>query len=261
MRIALYQMQAGAGDRAGNLARIDAAAKKAAAKGCNLIVAPELAIPGYCAGEAFGALATPAEGDDVKALENIARRHGIAVAAGFAEREDMCVFNSAALVDGQGLRRVYRKSHLYGDYERRHFTPAEPATVTAEIGGVRLGLLICYDVEFPENVRRLALAGVRLAVVPTALPASAHAAFIARSMIPVRAFENQIFVAYADHCGHDGAFSYAGLSIVAAPDGAALAEAGPDGEALAVADIDPAAYKASAAENSYLADLEQENRK
>ena len=112
MRIALYQMQARAGDRAGNLARIDAAAKKAAAKGCNLIVAPELAIPGYGAGEAFAALATPAEGDDVKALENIARRHGIAVAAGFAEREDMCVFNSAALVDGQGLRRVYRKSHL-----------------------------------------------------------------------------------------------------------------------------------------------------
>ena len=80
-------------------------------------------------------------------------------------------------------------------------------------------------------------------------------------MIPVRAFENQVFVAYADHCGHDGAFSYAGLSIVAAPDGAALTEARPDGEALAVADIDPAAYKASAAENSYLADLEQENRK
>ena len=66
-------------------------------------------------------------------------------------------------------------------------------------------MLICYDVEFPENVRRLAQAGAQAVLVPTALPASDHADFIARKMIPVRAFENQLFVAYVNHCGADDA--------------------------------------------------------
>ena len=79
--------------------------------------------------------------------------------------------------------------------------------------------MICYDVEFPEMIRHLALSGADLVLVPTALPASEHAAFIARSIIPVRAFENQVFVAYANHAGRDDAFAYAGLSGIAAPDG------------------------------------------
>ena len=90
--------------------------------------------------------------------------------------------------------------------------------------------------------------------MPTALPASDHAAFIAGSMIPVRAFENQVFVAYVNHCGADGAFAYAGLSRIAAPDGQtlAVADASP---ALLFADIEPAAYAAAREANPYLEDL------
>ena len=121
--------------------------------------------------------------------------------------------------------------------------------------GLKLGFLICYDVEFPENVRRLARAGAELVVVPTALPAEPFANFIATRVVPVRAFENQIFVAYANHAGHDSRFSYAGLSSVAAPDGACLAAAADDAPALIFADLDPAAYEASRRANSYLVDL------
>lgn len=124
-----------------------------------------------------------------------------------------------------------------------------------ERGGLKFGILICYDVEFPENVRRLARAGVDVVLVPTALPASDHDAFIARKLVPVRAFENQVFLAYADHCGADERFAYAGLSVIVAPDGTLLAEAGETGEALLVAEIDPSRYQASAEANSYLADL------
>ena len=92
-------------------------------------------------------------------------------------------------------------------------------------------------------------------LVPTALPASDHAEFIARKMIPVRAFENQVFVAYVDHCGGDGRFAYAGLSGIAAPDGAMIAAAGAEGDTLLVADLDPGVYRQSVENNPYLADL------
>src|SRR3546814_13294505 len=89
-----------------------------------------------------------------------------------------------------------RKTHLYGAYERRLFTPGTPQSDLRDFDGVRLGFLICYDVEFPENVRRLARAGAELILVPTALPQGHFAAFIATSVVPVRAFENQVFVVY-----------------------------------------------------------------
>ncbi len=75
-------------------------------------------------------------------------------------------------------------------------------------------------------------------------------------MIAVRAFENQLFVAYANHCGADGRFAYAGRSVIAAPDGSLLAEAPATGEALLLASIDRDAYRASALENTYLDDLQ-----
>ena len=122
------------------------------------------------------------------------------------------------------------------------------------LGGLKAGLLICYDVEFPETVRHLASSEADLILVPTALPASEHAGFIARSIIPVRAFENQVFVAYANHAGRDAAFSYAGLSGIAAPDGSDLARAPATGTRLLIADLDPSAFGAARAANPYLID-------
>ncbi|MXN51737.1 hydrolase [Shinella sp. AETb1-6] len=258
MRIAALQMKAVAGDVEANMARIAAAAADAATGGASLLVVPELAVTGYGAGEAaFADLASPASGDTVARLSAIARENGIAIIAGFAEREGTAVYNSAVFTDGIGTNAVYRKSHLYGEYERAAFKPATPASVLVELGGLRLGMLICYDVEFPENVRRLARAGADLVVVPTALPEGASGTFIANHMIQVRAFENQVFVAYVDHCDSDGLFAYAGLSRIAAPDGALLAEAPAQGEALLFADIRPADYEASRAENTYLTDLDR----
>ncbi len=255
MRIAALQMSATAGDPAANLARIIAAAERAAAHGAELLVTPELALPGYGAGPAMTALAEAADGPAAKRLAGLAEATGMAIIAGFAERDGDAVFNSALFVAPGGARHVYRKSHLYGAYERELFAAAPPAAVTLDFRGLKLGMLICYDVEFPENMRRLALAGAQAVLVPTALPAGDYAAFIARQMVPVRAFENQVFVAYVNHCGADPLFAYAGLSGVASPDGRLLAAAEADKALLLFADLDPAAYAASAAANSYLTDL------
>ncbi len=256
MRIAALQMQAVPGDVDANLARIERAAVDAAAQGASLLIAPELALTGYGAGKAILALAEPANGQQIDRLAKIAAETSVTIIAGFAEASEGAVWNSAACVDGKGNRSIYRKSNLYGGYEKNLFRPATPASVLFDHAGITCGMLICYDVEFPENVRRLAKDGAKLIVVPTALPDGDSGRFIAEHVIRTRAFENQVFVAYVNHCGDDGEFAYAGRSQIAAPDGSLLAQAGPQGEALLFADIDVGAYAESYAANTYLRDLQ-----
>jgi predicted amidohydrolase len=255
MRIAALQMQSVSGDVQANLARIERAAVDAMKGGAELLITPELCITGYGAGDAFATLAEPANGDQIKTLQAISTANRIAIIAGFAECDEAEIYNSAAFVDGNNLPTIYRKSHLYGDYERSLFKPAEPVNCIVEMGGLKLGMLICYDVEFPENVRRLALGGVDIILVPTALPAGPSGTFIANHMIQVRAFENQTFIAYINHAGADERFTFAGLSRIAAPDGSLITACDDDAEQLIFADIDPAAFMASIAGNPYLKDL------
>ena len=90
-------------------------------------------------------------------LATAAARIGIAIVAGFAERAGDTVYNAALLATPSGARHVYRKCQLYGDYEKRRFARGPVAPEVFDVGGVRIGILICFDVEFPELVRRLAL--------------------------------------------------------------------------------------------------------
>jgi 5-aminopentanamidase len=255
MRIALLQMAAVPGQVSDNLASIESAAVEAARAGTELLIAPELATVGYGAGDAIRSLAEPRDGAQITRLSAIAAVHGLAIIAGFPERDGGNVYNSAAFTGLQAAPVIYRKSHLYGAYERSLFRPSDPMTTIISWRGIRIGMLICYDVEFPENVRRLALGGADLVAVPTALPTSPNAAFISERMIPVRAFENEIFVAYANHTGQDERFTYAGLSHVVSPDGHTQAIASADQAGLLLAEIRPQKYAASRARNSYLSDL------
>lgn len=255
MKAAVAQIRARPGDVAANLATIDQATGAAAAAGAELIVFPELATTGYGAGPAIRELAEPPDGPQLQRLAAIADAHGLALVAGFPERDGDQVYNALAFLRAGAAPLVYRKTHLYADYERALFIPGEIRPTVVDFAGLRLGFLICYDVEFPENVRRLAQAGAEVIVVPTALPAGPHAQFIAASLVPVRAFENQVFVLYANHAGADERFRYAGHSCIAAPDGACLAAAPDDAPALLLADLEPAAYEDSRRANTYLEDL------
>lgn len=255
MRIAVLQMKAVAGDVAANLARIEAAAVQAADGGARILVAPELATTGYGAGSIIADLAEPRDGRQVERLTAISQKRDLAVVAGFAERDGADVFNSLALADGNAEPAIYRKRQLYGAYERTLFSPGPPAGMLCTVTGLTFGLLICYDVEFPELVRRLALAGADAVLVPTALPESPFANFIATAVVPVRAFENQIFIAYANHAGRDDSFSYAGRSRIVGPDGSTLAAAGAYEDTVIFADIDPDAFACSREANTYLGDL------
>jgi 5-aminopentanamidase len=252
MRTALLQSSGRPGSTVENLKVLDEAAGRAAAAGAGLLVAPEMFLTGYAIGDDIARLAEPADGDSADAIAETATRHGLAIAYGYPERAGDTVHNSAQLISADGTRLAnYRKTHLFGCFERDHFTPGEQPVVQAELNGLHVGLMICYDVEFPENVRAHALAGTDLLVVPTAQMHPFQ--FVAESMIPVRAFENQMYVAYVNRVGREGEFEFVGLSTLAGPDGVARARAG-RGEELVFADADPAVLAASRETNPYLKD-------
>ncbi len=254
MRAAALQMDAAVTDPAARRALIRQGLADAAAQGCDVLVCPELAVTGYGAGEAIAGAAETAAFALAPWQERIDRL-GIALVLGLAICSEAGLLNAAALLSPGETPVVYAKRMLYGDYEKALFVPGNAPAPLVTIAGVRCGLLVCFDVEFPELCRELAMAGAQAILVPTALPRSDAARFIAERLVPVRAFENQLFVVYADHCGADSRFAYQGCSVCAAPDGSRLAAAGESEPALLVADLEPAAFATSRAQNPYLTDV------
>ncbi|WP_206453308.1 nitrilase-related carbon-nitrogen hydrolase [Aurantimonas marina] len=255
MRVAAFQLAASGEASSARLAAIEAHVAEAKQAGATLAVFPELALPGYGAGEAIKDEARARGDDDLAALARLAAQSDVAIVSGIALQRDGAIVNAAVLLRPGEEPVVYAKRQLYSDYEKALFRPGEMPPPIVDIGGMKAGLLVCFDVEFPEHVRDLAKRGAEIVLVPTALPRSPAAHFIARNVIPVRAFENQVFVVYADWCGADERFAYQGLSSIAAPDGSRLAEAGDSEPAMLIADIDPGAFTASKEQNPYLDEL------
>ncbi|WP_435240882.1 carbon-nitrogen hydrolase family protein [Streptomyces cucumeris] len=255
LRTALLQSSGHPGDPARNLKALDAAAERAAADGAGVLIAPEMFLTGYAIGDRIQELAEPADGPGGQAVAAIAAAHGLAVLYGYPERDRMraeVVYNSARLVGPDGAELAnYRKTHLFGCFERDAFTPGDTPVVQAALGGLTVGILICYDVEFPENVRAHALAGTDLLVVPTAQMHPFQ--FVAESLVPVRAFESQMYIAYVNRTGPEGEFDFVGMSCLASPDGTTRTRAG-HGEELVIGDADPELLAASRTTNPYLRD-------
>jgi predicted amidohydrolase len=258
MRIGLYQCEPRPTQVAANLDRLSEAANEAGSRGADLLVCPEMFLTGYnIGGDAVAGLAEPRDGPAAGAVAEIARATGVAIVYGYPElAAGEIVFNAVQLVDADGIAVAnYRKTHLFGELDRSQFSASDVAPSVVQLGGWRIGLLICYDVEFPENVRAHALAGTDLLGVPTAQMHPFE--FVAESLVPTRAWESQLYVAYVNRHGAEGDFEFVGLSCLAGPDGIARARAG-RGEELLLADADPEPLRASRAANPYLADRRPE---
>jgi predicted amidohydrolase len=211
-----------------NRARTCDAIGHAAQSGANIVVVPELALSGYVfddAEEARG-LAEPIDGPTVEAWSALAREHELVIAGGVAElADDGSLFNSAVLIDRDGLRACYRKAHLW-DREKLVFEPGSaPPPVLDTVHG-RIGLMICYDVEFPEWVRLPALAGAELLLVPLNwphydAPAGERPAEVVR--VQAAASSNRMFVAACDRAGVERGVAWLSGSVIVDPGGFPLA--------------------------------------
>jgi len=256
MRVALYQCAPQPLDVAGNLQRLQKLVMEAT--DADLLVFPEMFLTGYNIGaEAVAALAEAQDGPSAQRIAALARSAATAILYGYPERaDDGRIYNAVQLIDAQGQRLCnYRKTHLFGELDRSMFSTGPDDFPLVELNGWKLGFLICYDIEFPENARRLALAGAELILVPTANMVPYD--FIADVTVRSRAFENQCYVAYANYCGHEGEIHYCGQSSIAAPDGTRIAQAGLD-EALIVGTLDRQLMLDSRAANRYFFDRRPE---
>ncbi|WP_046467983.1 carbon-nitrogen hydrolase family protein [Allosalinactinospora lopnorensis] len=252
LRIALDQGTAPGGDPRGALTRLAGVARAAAEAGARLLVGPEMSLTGYNIGADVARLAEPSDGPVAREVGRIAAETGVAIAYGYPESDGGRIYNAVQLVGAAGAPLAgYRKAHLFGELDRAAYSPGDDPVVQATLGGLRLGMLICYDVEFPEAVRAHALSGTELLLVPTALM-HPHTG-IATSLVPARAFESQLYIAYVNRCDTEGELDYCGSSCLVAPGGTELLRAGA-GEELLVADVDPTVLRTARRDNTYLAD-------
>jgi predicted amidohydrolase len=215
------------------LARLDATAAQARAQGAALLVCPEMSLTGYQIGaQAVASLAEAADGPLAQAVCTVAQRHGIAIVYGYPEQHPPGrPHNAVQFIDADGQRIAhYRKTHLFGGVDWAQFAAGAQAPAVFAWNGWRLGLLICYDIEFPEPARGLALQGAELLLVPTANMIAFDE--VQHVLLPARALENRVFVAYANACGEESDTVYGGLSTVCGPMGAVLAQAGRHGSLL-----------------------------
>jgi predicted amidohydrolase len=237
-RVAAWQCLPGPLDVAGNLRRLDATCAAAAARRVEVLVTPEMFTSGYAIGRAQAVrLAEDAGGPTEAAVADIARRHRLAIVYGYPERAPGgAAYNAAAMIGPDGVvRGRHRKVHLYGDVDREQFAanPERPRAFGYDASTV--GMLICYDVEFPESVRRLAVDGARALFVPTANMIGCEQ--VQEILVRARACENNLGLVYANYCGADDVFEYNGLSMVCGPRGEVLAQADAKSEELVIADL------------------------
>lgn len=235
MRLALWQGQSPAADPTRAVAETEAALAAAAALGADALVLPEIWLPGYNQPD-IAARALTLDSVPMRRLADAARAQKTALVVGYAEREGERIFNSAVCFgpDGTCLAN-YRKIQLYGPREKAIYTPGD-TYATFDLGGEKVALLICYDVEFAPHVKALADRGVRVILNPTANMVPFD--FVVRHTVPAQAAAHGVTIVYANYCGVEGDLTYLGHSLIAGPHGEVLAQAGAT-PALLVADIPP----------------------
>ena len=200
-----------------------------------LVVCPELFMSGYNVGGDLHGLAEPSDGPFAQDVATLARTTGTAIVYGYPERDGDNVYNSAACFGVAGkMLANHRKTLLPPGFEPDTFQPGDRPTMF-NLDGTRCAILICYEAEYPEAVRAAAEAGAQVIVVPTALVDKWGS--VAFQMMPTRAFENGVWLLYANHGGTENNSHYLGASCIATPDGKDAARAG-DGEELISADLD-----------------------
>ena len=238
IRVALVQSNPKIHRFQDNLNSILEKIQEAASAGAKLIVFPECATSGYV----YDDLETAAPSCDTLpgiATEAILRacdEHQVYVIAGMLERAGDRVYNSAFAAGPEGIIATYRKTHLpFVGVDR--FTASGDALDVFELPFAKVGMLICYDLRFPEATRSLALQGADLLVLPTNWPAGAenNPDFLARA----RAVENRIFVLACDRVGTEAGTTFIGRSQIVAPNGNVIQEADATSVTILYADIEP----------------------
>lgn len=230
-----FQFDVAWGDIDGNAAVVRRFLLSLDGRGCDLLVLPEMWSCGFHYPTLRdAALRSPGL---LEELMKIARETRTVLVGSLPELQDDLVYNTAHVIDSTGRPAGrYRKMHLFTHTgEHLHFAGGrEPLVCDTSVG--RIGIMVCYDLRFPELARRLALDGAQILCVPALWPLAReeHWSLLLRA----RAVENQLFVLGCNGTGEAGKVRFAGHSAIVSPWGKVLAGSG-DEEAFIQADLDP----------------------
>jgi predicted amidohydrolase len=240
-KIAGVQTDIAFADREGNLARTREQLRAAAGRGANLILFPECTLTGYCFDSKDEAWphAETIPGPSTEQLAEDCRRLGVWAVVGLLEArpQDGALFNAAALIGPGEVRARYRKVHLPYLGVDRFTTPGDEPFAVHDLGGLRLGLTICYDGSFPEAARCLMLLGADLIALPTNWPTGAMKT--AQYLVPARALENHVFYAAVNRTGEERGFRFIGRSRFVGCAGETLAASEDEQPTELLAEIEP----------------------
>lgn len=238
--VACVQMDVSLGEVEKNTRDIIENLEKAVSQGARLVVFPECAITGYSFQTRKEALdaAIPLNSPQIQTIQQACARLNVFAVVGTAEKQGETLYNTAVLLGPAGLVDRYRKTHLPWMGLDRFTTACREPYRVVDLGGLKLGILICYDGSFPETCRVLTLLGADLVVLPTNWPEGALA--VVKHLVAARALENNIFHAVCNRIGKEGGFNFLGRSRIANPIGDYLAVSEDDQPAILVATIEPA---------------------
>jgi len=248
-RVAVVQFdpQVGLENLALNAAAVEERLTQAADAGATLIVLPELATTGYCfrsRAEAFAhAEAIPA-GRTAQGWEVFARERDLYIVGCLPELDGNRLFDTAVLIGPDGFIGKYRKTHLWNE-EKLFFTPGDLGFPVFETRIGRIGLLVCWDIWFPETARIVAQQGADIICIPTGWVWTppplydASGTCMAAYLTMTAAHANNVFIATADRIGTERGTSFMGNSLIAGTNGWPIGRiAGPDEDTILYADID-----------------------
>jgi N-carbamoylputrescine amidase len=239
------------GERKDNVSKVESLVREAAARGAQVVLAPELfAGPYFCREQnaRWFAEARPVEGDDAVArMRDVARELGVVIPVSFFERAGQAYYNSVAVIDGDGtVLGVYRKSHIPdgpGYQEKFYFRPGDTGLRIWRTRHANLGIGICWDQWFPEAARSMMLLGAEVLLYPTAIGSEPHEPDLdtrdpwQRAMIG-HAVSNIVPVVAANRIGDEEGQCFYGSSFIADHRGDKVAELGRDDEGVVVASFD-----------------------
>jgi len=227
-KIALAQISCRQADKAENLRKIKKTVAKAKRQGAELVIFPELSLTGYVVRDEIYELAERIPGPSTKIIEDVAKKNDIHVVFGMPEigdKTEATLHNSAVLIGPEGFVGKYHKMYLPTHSifeEKRYFRPGyETAVFDTELG--KLGLIICYDIYFPEVARLTRLKGAELIVCISASPGVRRSFF--EVLTVARAIENTAFLAFVNLAGIQDGLQFWGGSRLIGPSGRVLVQA------------------------------------
>jgi predicted amidohydrolase len=241
VNVALAQISSKVGDKENNIETMEKTITQAKGKGASLIIFPELALTGYVCRDLVYELAEPIpSGPSIRKIIKIAKRQNVHVIFGMIEHSAKAagiLHNTAILIGPRGFIGKYQKMHLPTHSvfeEKRYFRPGYQTPVfQTDVG--KIGLIICYDVFFPEITRVMKLKGAQLIACISASPSVRRGFF--EVLTTARAMENTVFVTYTNLVGIEDGLQFWGGSRIIAPNGNIIVQAKYDEEDLITAKI------------------------